>query len=324
MPVDEAAFNSHAPLAGVQRQLLGAHFLLLRRLLRKSARIDYEGYQPHNLIERRIVLSLHRIESARVSELAGHLGNDVAQVSRALTTMRRQGLVTRNRQRDPYNLTDSGRRLGDLIDHVALRRELELTAGLDPQQMFELAGLLISLLEKATSILADELASAREGGKDAGSDALAVPTSIEIHSRAQPIILNIATTISRSATAAYKRLTGASNYEWRVLVNIAERPLLRFTDIVNHVDSDKAQVSRTLDALVAAELLERRKAGPGEPVRFAMTARGHRLHDIMREDALRRNALLEADMSTTQRRRLQTYLDLLVANAAAMRAGEEE
>ena len=159
-----------------------------------------------------------------------------------------------------------------------------------------------------------------------GSAALTVRASprcpaVEIHSRAQPLVIALAATISRAASASYKRLTGVSNYEWRVLANIAERPALRFSDLVVHVDSDKAQVSRTLDALVSAGLIERAKARRGEPVRLELTARGDRLHDVMRKDALRRNALLTTDMSDAQRQRLQAYLDLLIANAAEMCAG---
>jgi DNA-binding MarR family transcriptional regulator len=314
--------HATAPLAGVQRQLLGAHFLLLARLLRRSGRREYDGYAPDNPLERRIVLTLYRIDEGRVSELAFHLGHDVAQVSRAFTAMRRAGLVTRGRQREPYRLSPRGQALGAALDAVALRRELTLTSGLDPQQMFELAGLLGNLLSRANQLLLDELAALREGADEAEQSTLLAATQpVEIHSRAHPLIVNLAASISRSATAAFKRLTGVSSYEWRVLANIAERPALRFTDLVIHVDSDKAQVSRTLEALTTSGLIERGRAGPREPARLQLTERGHRLHDVMRADALRRNALLVADMSTAQRERLQAYLDLLIANAGEMCAG---
>ena len=317
--------NSAAPLAGVQRQLLGAHLLLLNRLLRRSARHDYRGHEPESHLERRIALTLFRVEGGRVSELAFHMGHDVAQVSRALTAMRRAGLVERGRQREPYRLTPRGRELGGALDEVAARRDLQLTAGLDPHQMFELAGLLGNLLHRAGIIMLDELAKSREAPRDREEDGEPFsPTSpFEIHSRAQPLVTNLAAIISRAATASFKRLTGVSSFEWRLLANIAGRPALRFTDLVVHVDSDKAQVSRTLDALVGGGLIERTRAGAGEPVRLELTERGHRLHDIMREDALRRNTELVADLSDLQRRRVQTYLELLIANASEMPTGPE-
>jgi len=310
--------QSTAPLAGVQRQLLGAHFLLLARLLRRSGRSDYEGLAPDSQLERRIVLTLFRIEEGRVSELAFHMGHDVAQVSRAFTAMRRTGLVDRGRQREPYRLTARGQELGRALDAVALRRDLRLTAGLGPQQMFELAGLLGSLLHRAGLLLVEELASAREEAEP-GTYPVGAPP-VEIHSRVQPLIVNLAASIGRSATAAFKRLTGVSSYEWRVLANVAERPGLRFTDLVVHIDSDKAQVSRTLEALTSNGLVERCRAAPGEPVRLQLTGHGHALHDVIRTDSLRRNALLLADLSAPQRERLQAYLDLLIANAMEMSA----
>src|SRR5690606_2569094 len=100
----EATLTS-VSLVGVQRELLGAHFLLLAGLLRKSARMDYAHLAPQDLMERRIVLTLFRLEDARVSQLAAVLGNDIGQVSRALGSLRKAVLVSRDRQRDPYRLT---------------------------------------------------------------------------------------------------------------------------------------------------------------------------------------------------------------------------
>lgn|GEM_PF-1672435 len=303
------------PLAGVQRELLGAHFLLLGRLLRKSARVDFVGVEPENVMERRILLTLFRLEEVRVSELANMLGNDVSQVSRALRAGRAGGMVERERQRDPYRLTDKGRAIGERIEQVAMRREAALTRGLGPSDMFELAGLLGNLMEKAAAILAAESAKARDGGD---AEDLGTPVFPEIPSRVQPTVINLATTILRGATLSFKRLTGISNYEWRILANIAYRPSIPFMELVNHVDSDKAQVSRALDAMVGAQLLSRNKAGRNQPVRFDMTGKGRRIHEIMQEDALRRNVLLVEGLRPVQRRRLQSYLDLLIANATAM------
>ncbi|MBB5732453.1 DNA-binding MarR family transcriptional regulator [Altererythrobacter atlanticus] len=303
------------PLAGVQRELLGAHFLLLGRLLRKSARRDFAGVEPDSQMERRIVLTLYRLEEARVSELAIRLGNDVSQVSRALRAGRDSGIVERERQRDPYRLTEKGKQLGALIDEVASRREEQLTKGLSAQEMFELASLLGILMHNAAQILAEETARARDGAEaeDPADQAMA-----EMPSRVQPAVINLATLIIRGATLSFKRLTGISNYEWRILANVAYRPSIPFMEIVNHVDSDKAQVSRALDAMVGANLLERSKGGRNEPVRFQLTDEGWRIHDIMLQDAIRRNVALVEGLRDVQRRRLQSYVDLLNANAAEM------
>jgi DNA-binding MarR family transcriptional regulator len=286
-------------------------------LLRKSARVEYASLEPQDLMERRIVLTLYRIEESRVTDMAAILGNDVGQVSRALTSLRRAGLVKRQRQRDPYQLSAKGIALGELLQTVAIRREQAFTAGLQPMELFELGGMLANLIGKASAILAEEMAEAGERAEADVHEAAPVAMT-EIHSRLHPAVISLATTITRSATLAFKRLAALSNYEWRILANIAYRPSISFMELVTHIDSDKAQVSRTLDPMVRRGLLSRTEAARGEPVRFDLTEEGRRLHDIMQADALRRNAGLVADMNMAQRQRLQSYLDRLITNAAAL------
>lgn len=311
------ARSASSALVGVQRELLGAHFLLLAGLLRKSARTDYAHLAPQDLMERRIVLTLFRLEDARVSQLASVLGNDTGQVSRALGALRKAGTVSRARQRDPYRLTQKGRELAELMQTVVARRELELTRGFEPLELFELGGLLATLLQRAASLLIEESSRATDGEELEGDPPLDGGPP-EIHSRVHPAIVSIATSIGRSATLAFKRLAGLSSYEWRILANIAYRPSVSFTELVRHIYSDKAQVSRALDSMVQRELVSRSDSRPGERVGLSLTAEGQRLHDIMETDSLRRNAILAADMKPAQRDRLQTYLDRLIGNATAM------
>lgn len=300
-------------LAGVQRQLIGAHMLLVARLLRRSAAADYEGYEPRNLIDRRIVFTLHRIEQGRVSELAALLGNDIAQVSRALSNLRKIGLIVRERQRDPYALTAEGMRLGQLMDEVSRQREHELIQGFEPLELFELAGMFDNLTNKALILLNEELTHARDENL-AEEDAVRP----EIPSRVQPTILGLSTTIMRSATLAFKRLTGLSQYEWRILANLAYRPGISFMDLVNHIGSDKAQVSRAINPMIDANLLSRSAASRGKPALLEITEKGWEIHAIMQVDAHRRNAVLLEDFSQKQRERLPEYLQRLIANASAM------
>ncbi len=316
LPRGSRASLTSVSLVGVQRELLGAHFLLLAGLLRKSARVDYAHLAPQDLMERRIVLTLFRLEEARVSHLAAVLGNDIGQVSRALGSLRKAVLVSRDRQRDPYRLTARGQELAKSMQDVALRRERDLTWGFEPLELFELGGLLANLLQRASSLLAEE--SSRAEREEHAGDQAAEGGPAEIHSRVHPAVVSVATTIGRSASLAFKRLAGLSSYEWRILANIAYRPCVSFTELVGHIYSDKAQVSRALDGMVQRELVSRSGAQPGERVGFSLTAEGQRLHDVMETDSLRRNAILVADMKPAQRDRLQTYLERLIRNANAM------
>ncbi len=303
------------PLAGVQRQLFSAHLILLNRMLRKSAMVDYAEFASANLLERRIIFALTRIERARVSELATLLGNDIAQISRTLSALKTQRLVTRERQRDPYELTPAGLKLGEQMDKIALRREHDLAAGMKPLDMFELAGMLDNLTRKAISILTDEMARMRDVEEVEDADA---PGRAEIASRIQPAVAALSTTVMRAATLAFKRLTGLSNYEWRVLAIVADRQSPSFSRLVEHVDSDKAQLSRALGRLIEGGMLRRTGKAEGRQVHFEMTAEGRRVHDTLRADALRRNAIMIEDLTEAQRSRLMDRLHLLIENATLM------
>jgi len=306
-------------LAGIQKDLVSARFLLLKRLLMKSARSDFEDSEPRNQMERRILFMLYRNESSRVSELAFSLGNDVAQVSRGLAALRKAGLAHCARQRDPYTLTPAGRELGAALDAIALRREARLLEGLSGSAMIELAGLLIHLQSRALTILVDELALSRGEASVPGASGPVVP---EVATRIHPLVFNIANSTMRSATASFKRQVGVSQFEWRILVNMADRPALSFNRLVEHVGADKAQVSRTLNGLVEAGLVVRNRDKAGPPLRLDLTQEGRRVYAIIQADALRRNALLVAGLNDAQIRRLVAYLDTLIANAAAFAEGE--
>lgn len=311
---DEAEGRAQ-PLAGIQQSLVGAHLLLLARLLRKSAKSDYHGLQPENQIERRIILTLVRLKGGRVSELAAFLGSDVGQVSRALSSLNSQSLLIRERPHAPYRLSNSGVAVGQALDAVALRRDQNLMLGITSLEAYELGGILADLAKRAADIFAEETASFNEGDEFHGMGGSRQPT-IEIFSRVSPAIFSLSTVIARTANLTFKRLTGLSQYEWRVLTNLAYRPPLSFTEVVEHVDSDKAQVSRALDHLVKRGALVREKVTRGEPARFRMTGEGRAIHDVLQDDALRRNGLLIAGLNPDQQIRCLSYLERLIANAS--------
>lgn len=318
--VDER-YSVDAPLAGIQQELFSSHFLLLRRILAKSASHDFAGYEPRNQMERRVVLTLFRMEESRVTELAFALGSDVSQVSRAFAALRKAGLVERDRQRDPYLLTARGLAMAEILDAVALRREQELTEGLTPGEMFEMAGLMMSLHIHASQLLAEELAQVRSPDQAAEGSGPVIPRCPNL---VQSMIINIANTILRDATAAFKRMTGVSSFEWRILVNVASRPSITFTGLVDHIDADKAQVSRTVDDLVTAKLLRRVKHKSDGQVRIDLTEQGLEAYRIMQDHALSRNGRLSAGLKKGQLVRLKSYLELLIGNAIKMndRPGE--
>lgn len=311
-----SAFANQA-LAGSQRELVGANVMLLSRLLRRSARSDFATFEPHSQMERRIVLMLWRIRQGRVSEMASLLGNDIAQVSRASRAMTERGLLQRDGPRAPFQLTAEGAELGRTMDVVALSREEELCRGFAPYEMFELAGIFSHLQQGAKNQLA--LEEERTGASMAPLEGPPVRSgAVDFSSRVHPAIIQLATTIMRTANIAYKRDTGLSSHEWRVLANVAGRPGIAFSELVNHIGSDKGQVHRSLDSLCLSGYLNRSRAGPGQPVRFALTPEGSAVHDVMLANARERTQHMLSTLDEGQRQRLEGFFARLISNATAM------
>ncbi|MEN7536757.1 MarR family winged helix-turn-helix transcriptional regulator [Aurantiacibacter flavus] len=306
--------GDHALLAGIQKDLLSPRILVLKRLLEQSARTDFAGLEPENAFARRILFALFRNRESRVFELAYTLGSDMAQVSRGLATLRKDGLVNTRRQRDPYTLTSEGEKLGKQLFVIAEQREARLLRGLETGEIIELVAMLIHLQGRANVLLAEELALARSEGEP--SELPAAQT--EFATRVHPLLSNLANTVLRTATAAFKRLAGASQFEWRVLVNMAERPAIPFAGLVQHIGVDKGQLSRTLNALEKSGLVVRTEDASGGPRRLDLTAKGRRVYRLMLTDSEQRNAHMIEGLRPVHLERLRAQLDRLIANAVTM------
>ena len=306
--------GDHALLVGIQNDLLTPRILVLKRLLEQSARTDFAGLEPQNAFARRILFALYRNREGRVFELAYTLGSDMAQVSRGLATLRQDGLVNTRRQRDPYTLTVEGEKLGQQLFVIAEQREARLLRGLETGETIELVAMLIHLQARASALLGEELAMARPEGET--SELAAAQT--EFATRVHPLLYNLANTVLRTATASFKRLAGVSQFEWRVLVNMADRPAISFADLVHHIGVDKGQLSRTLNSLELSGLIVRKDDGSGAPRRLDLTAKGRRIYRLMLEDSERRNSLIIEGLRPVHIERLRAQLDRLIANAVAM------
>jgi len=311
---DDAGQAPAWQLLGIQQTLISAHLIVLTRLIRRSAQADYTGLEPENWIDRRIILTLFRLRESSVSALANSLGNDLAQVSRSLKSLSKRNFLERDQARGPYRLSEEGRGLGSELDQLALLRDQELVQSFTPSEMFELGGMIASLCARAMDILAEEAAISKatadvEQWRSHG---------IEIYNRIIPAIFSLSNFIARGAGLAIKRLTSLSQYEWRILAFIFSRPSITFLEIMRFTDSDKAQLSRALDTLTQAGLLIRTATGRGKQVSFETSPAARAVHQIMQEDALRRNEALLVDLNGDQPNQLRAYLMRLISTAETM------
>ena len=123
--------------------------------------------------------------------------------------------------------------------------------------------------------------------------------------------------IHRSASRAFPRQSGLSDFEWRTVALVCEMPRLSINELSALLHRGVAQVSRTVKKLVAAGLLHRanRTGGPG--VLITPTPLGRTVYGPLEKLARKRNAALVAGLSGRELRMLDHCITVMTDNARA-------
>ena len=123
----------------------------------------------------------------------------------------------------------------------------------------------------------------------------------------------LAQKINTSASAAYRPQFGVGVTDWRIMALLAAEPWLAPVRIAESTGLDKAAVSRSLQSLRMAGLVE---ASPGETPRrrsaMALTSAGLELHDRLVELALERERRLLAGFTDEERALLHGFVERML------------
>ncbi|HTV78806.1 MAG TPA: MarR family transcriptional regulator [Steroidobacteraceae bacterium] len=137
-------------------------------------------------------------------------------------------------------------------------------------------------------------------------------------------LLRLVDFIYRSASRAFPRASGLSDFEWRVFGLVCETPQLSINELSAVLHRGVAQVSRTVKKLVAAGLLHRanRTGGPG--VRISATRLGRTVYSPLRRLARQRNAAIVAGIDAQELKILDRCIAIMTHNALAQLAIEQQ
>ena len=129
--------------------------------------------------------------------------------------------------------------------------------------------------------------------------------------------------MNRSASRAFPRVSGLSDFEWRVVAWVCEMPRLSVNDLSALLHRGVAQVSRTVKKLVAAGLLHRanRTGGPG--VLITPTRLGRTVYGPLQRLARQRNTAIVAGLRADEIKVLDHCIAIMTANALAQLAREQ-
>jgi len=130
--------------------------------------------------------------------------------------------------------------------------------------------------------------------------------------------------IGRSGRIAFPRTSGFSDFEWRVLAWACETPPLSINDLSALVHRGAAQVSRTVQRLVAAGLLRRASRAGGPGVSITATPLGVTVYGPLVTLARQRNAEIIRGLSQEDLRVLERCVSLMTRNALALLARDQQ
>jgi DNA-binding MarR family transcriptional regulator len=119
----------------------------------------------------------------------------------------------------------------------------------------------------------------------------------------------------RSAQLAFPRVSGLSDFQWRVVARVNELQPLSINELSALLQRDVAQVSRAVKGMVTAGLLHRatRKGGPG--VLITPTAVGRKVHGPLERLARKRNARLVNGLTKKEMQVLEHCIVVMMRNA---------
>jgi DNA-binding MarR family transcriptional regulator len=129
--------------------------------------------------------------------------------------------------------------------------------------------------------------------------------------------------IHRSASRAFPRVSGLSDFEWRVAAMVCEMPGISINDLSALLHRGVAQVSRTVKKLVAAGLLHRESRTGGPGVLITPTRLGRTVYGPLERLARERSAAIVVGLSSEELKVLDRCLTIMTENAHAQLVSEQ-
>ena len=313
------------------RRLVASRLITLIKVLYGSAGPAYRKVTRLSDFEWRVVMQVGDRGPITLTALAVLLGQDKGQLSHAVQGLVRVKLLLREGLRSPLTLTKRGRDMFDRIVKLGRARNAVLVRELSEAERSAVSQLLPRLHANARLLLSREqaLKTAADGPVDivdadpVGRAGSSSPVGQRKRAGAERRLVaqdlfTLYSLMQRSAAITFRRETGLSDFEWRVLSQVGENAPLTLIQLVPMLSRDKSQVGRTLATLEARRLVTREKIGGGRHVLVGITAEGRQVYARLAELATARNSTLLHGLSAREQQTIMDVFDKLTASARAM------
>lgn len=138
-------------------------------------------------------------------------------------------------------------------------------------------------------------------------------------------LVNLANTLSRSASRLYLNLFGVGVIEWRILSILAIESNVTAGHVCQSIDLDAAAASRSIKTLEKHEFITLTKDDRDSRKRLiVLTEKGRELHDKILKIAMKRHEILIKNMTKTQVDELLSMLNHLDENLQSVLAYDAE
>lgn len=312
------------------RRLVASRLITLIKVLYGSAGPAYRKVTRLSDFEWRVVMQVGDRGPISLTALAALLGQDKGQLSHAVQGLVRAKLLLRKELRSPLTLTTRGRGMFDRIVKLGRTRNAVLVRELGEAERAAMSQLLPRLQANARFLLTREqaLRNAPEDSADvaepqpatrsAGSSSTGRRKRESARRLVAQDLFALHSLMQRSAAITYRRETGLSDFEWRVLSQVSENAPLTLIQLVPMLSRDKSQVGRTLASLESRGLVTREKIGGGRHVLVGITAAGRQVYARLADLATARNSTLLHGLNAREQQTLMDVFDKLTASAQSM------
>ncbi len=315
----------------MRQRLVNARLLTLLRLARTSGDLAYQRYLGLTEMHRRLITLVGNFDGLSSAGLVRLMGSDKAQVSRAVKALTAAGLITRASLRADVRLTDRGAALFEQMMEIGRDRDAAIAKGVGKAELERFRTLTAELTYRAALLLAHERQLSGEAGEETEeaeepsraqfpsiADQLGEERERPLSRMIVPAALTLVSYLQRSATVAYKRETGVSQFEWRILSHSAEHHPITLAELIGLTNRDNSHIGRTLRRLADAGLVSpQRVVGRRETV-LTPTCQGAEVYDRMCTIAVRRDDFLFAEAKPGTKDAYVATIEKLTANAEAM------
>jgi DNA-binding MarR family transcriptional regulator len=313
----------------ITRRLVAARLCAFLKIAVQSARLAFQRTSGFSNSDSCILAKIAEHGPLTPTELVELLSYDKAHVSRSVTHLVNERVLSRDAPHGALSMTRTGRASYTRVLRLAKSRNAQILRDLTEHQGQLLPAVMAKLETNARALLAVELARQRPRDQTAQSLTPRVPArrrkslTPPHHRFVIPELVALQNLIFKSAALAVGRELGLSEIDWQLVSTIGEHAPLTRIELVAQMSQPTGPVARALRRVQSMGIVALEKIGGGRHVLVSITAPGRKTYDRIMQLALQRNAVLMRGLTPADQQEFSAIIDRLMINANTLLVREQ-